>query len=289
MAGMYIRNLHLALGWAVLLISLSSALSQQPAQPPLPDIRELMREVQEHQRAVDHIRENYTYTSYQVVEDIDAYGQVKKTESSEYDDFYVNGHVIERKVKEDDKPLDERAQQKETERVTKLVEKAEKTPRDKPLEGPTISVSRLLEIMDVRNERRELYRGDPTIVFDFVGRKNVKTHGMAEDASKKLQGTIWINEADRQVAHLEVSFIANFRLVGGILATVQKGSTFRFDQTKVNGEIWLPTGAEGMMQARLLLLKSLRQRFSERDYDYQRFRVETQQQKDAKVDHGKKQ
>ena len=107
-----------------------------------------------------------------------------------------------------------------------------------------------------------LYRGDPTIVFDFVGRKDAKTHGLAEDASKKLQGTIWIDEADRQVAHLEVSFDDNFRLVGGILATVQKGSSFRFDQAKVNGEIWLPTGAEGTVQARLLLLKNSAPAFS---------------------------
>ena len=248
-----------------------------------------MREVQEHQKELDRIRENYTYTSYQVVQDVDANGQVKKTESSEYNDFFVNGHVIERKVKQNDKPLDEHEQQKETERVTKLVEKAEKTPRDKPLEGPSISVSRLLEIMEVRNQRRELYRGDPTIVFDFIGRKDVKTHGMAEDASKKLQGTIWINEADRQVVHLEVSFIENFRMVGGLLASVQKGSSFRFDQSKVNGEIWLPTGAEGTVQARLLLLKSLRQHFREHDYDYQRFKVEAQQEKEAKIAPGKKQ
>lgn len=262
---------------------------QQTAQAPLPDIRELMREVQEHQKKLDQIRENYTYSSYQVVQDIDANGQVKKTESSEYEDFFVNGHVIERKVKSNDKPLDEGAQRKETERVTKLVEKAEKTPRDKPLEGPSITIGRLLEIMDVRNERRELYRGDPTIVFDFVGRKDAKTHGFAEDASKKLQGTIWINEADRQVAHLEVSFIENFRMIGGLVATVQKGSNFRFDQAKVNGEIWLPTGAEGTMQARVLLLKNLRQRFRERNYDYQRFRVEAQPQKETKIAPGKKQ
>jgi hypothetical protein len=214
---------------------------------------------------------------------------VKKTESTEYNDFFVNGHVIERKVKQNDKPLDEHDQQKETERVTKLVEKAEKTPRDKPLEGPSISVSRLLEIMDVHNERRELYRGDPAIVFDFIGRKDAKTHGIAEDASKKLQGTIWINEADRQVAHVEVSFNDNFRMVGGLLATVQKGSNFRFDQAKVNGEIWLPTGAEGTVQARLLLLKNLRQHFRERDYDYQRFKVEAQPEKEEKIAPGKKQ
>jgi hypothetical protein len=286
---MDIRNLLLAFGCAALLISFPGLPAQQAAQPPLPDIRRLMREVQEHQRQLDRIRENYTYTSYQVVQDVDGNGQVKKTETSEFNDFFVNGHVIERKVKSNDKPLDEHDQQKETERVTKLVEKAEKTPRDKPLEGPSISVSRLLEIMDVRNERRELYRGDPTIVFDFLGRKDARTHGMAEDASKKLAGTIWINEADRQVAHIEVSFNDNFRMVGGILATVQKGSSFRFDQSKVNGEIWLPTGAEGMVQARLLLLKSLRQHFRERDYDYQRFKVETQQPKDAKVAPGTKQ
>jgi hypothetical protein len=273
--------------WIIVVGSVAGA-CQQPAQAPLPDIRELMRQVQEHQRKLDQIRENYTYTSYQSVQDIDANGQVKKTETSEYEDFFVNGHVIERKVKANDKPLDEGAQRKETERVTKLVEKAEKTPREKPLEGPSITVSRLLDIMDVRNERRELYRGDPTIVFDFVGRKDAKTHGFAEDASKKLQGTIWINEADRQVAHLEVSFIDNFRMVGGILATVQKGSNFRFDQAKVNGEIWLPTGAEGTMQARVLLLKNLRQHFRERNFDYKRFRVEAQPEKEAKVGSGKK-
>ena len=262
---------------------LRAAASQNPAQAPLPDIRDLMRQVQEHQRKLDQVRENYTYTSYQVVQDVDSNGQVKKTETSEYEDFFVNGHVIERKVKANDKPLDDNAQRKETERVTKQVEKAQKTPRDKPLEGPSISISRLLDIMDVRNERRELYRGDPTIVFDFIGRKDAKTHGFAEDASKKLQGTIWINEADRQVAHLEVSFIDNFRMVGGILATVQKGSSFRFDQAKVNGEIWLPTGAEGTMQARVLLLKNLRQRFRERNYDYKRFKVDAQQEKDARM------
>ena len=269
---------------AILFIAgLRAAASQNPAQAPLPDIRDLMRQVQEHQRKLDQVRENYTYTSYQVVQDVDSNGQVKKTETSEYEDFFVNGHVIERKVKANDKPLDDNAQRKETERVTKQVEKAQKTPRDKPLEGPSISISRLLDIMDVRNERRELYRGDPTIVFDFIGRKDAKTHGFAEDASKKLQGTIWINEADRQVAHLEVSFIDNFRMVGGILATVQKGSSFRFDQAKVNGEIWLPTGAEGTMQARVLLLKNLRQRFRERNYDYKRFKVDAQQEKDARM------
>jgi len=279
---MYLRTFFFITGLILLALQSPQVRGQQTAGPPLPDIRQLMREVQEHQKQLDKIRENYTYSSYQTTQDIDAKGQVKKTETSEYEAFFVNGHVIERKVMFNGEILNEHDQQKETERVTKLVEKAEKIPREQSLEGPSISISRVLEIMDVRNPRREIYRGSPAIVFDFIGRKDVKTHGMAEDASKKLQGTVWIDEAGRQVAHLEVSFIDNFRIVGGLLATVQKGSSFRFEQAPVNGEIWLPTGGEGTINVRLLMVKSLRQHFSERDYDYKRFKVETQQSKDGK-------
>jgi hypothetical protein len=265
------------------------ALAQQTANAPLPEIRQLMNEVREHQKQLDKVRENYTYSSLGTTQDIDAKGKVMKTETREFEEFFVNGHQIGRLVKKDGKPLDDQEQQKETERVTKRVEKAEKTPPDQPLEGQTISVSRMLEVMEVRNPRRKSYRGRATIVFDFVGRKDAKTHGLAEDMSKKLEGAMWVDEADRMVAHLEVTFNENFRIGGGLVASIEKGSNFHFDQAPVNGELWLPTGAEGTLQARLLLVKGIRQHFTESDYDYKRFRVETQQSKDAKVVAEKKQ
>ena len=277
-----IRTLRLA-GFLLPLLWMTSLPGQQPANPPLPDMRQLLREVVAHQKQLDKVRENYTYSSFQTVQDVEANGQVKKTETEESEDFFVNGHLIERNVKKNGQPLSGHDLDKETERVTKLVEKAEKTPSDQALEGQTIGISRVLEIMDLGNPRRENFRGRPTIIFDFVGRKDVKTHGLAEDASKKLQGTIWIDESGRQVAHMEVSFNDNFRVGGGLVASIAKGSNFRFDQAPVNGEIWLPTGGEGTVQARILLLKNLCQHFVERDYDYKRFRVETEQLKDAKL------
>ena len=276
------RRSHLA-GFAAALLLAPLAPARQAANPPLPDIRVLMHEVEEHQKQLEKVRESYTYDSALTVEDIDSSGHAQKTESEQDDDFFVNGHLIERLVKKDGRPLTGHDQEKETERVTRLVEKAEKTPPGQPLEGQTVSVSRLLEIMDVRNPRREVFRGRSTIVFDFIGRKDAKTHGLVEDASKKLQGTIWIDEADRQVAHLEVSFIDNFHIAGGLFASVQKGSNFHFDQAPVEGGLWLPTGAEANMQARVLLFKNLRQHFTERDYDFKRFSVETQQAKEAKT------
>lgn len=261
----------------------ATAQAQQAVVSPLPAIPQLMREVVDHQRQLEKVRENYTYSATLTTQDIDPSGQVKKTETEEQEIFFVNGHPVGRTVKKNGQPLNGHDQEKETDRVTRLVEKAEKTPSDQPLEGQEISVSRLLKIMDVRNERRERYRGRPAIVFDFVGRKDAQTHGLAEDASKKLQGTLWVDEADRQIAHLDAVFNDNFHIGGGLVANVQKGSNFHFDQALVNGEVWLPTGAEGTVQARVLLVKSYRQHFTERDYDYKRFHVEAEQGKDAKV------
>jgi len=79
------------------------------------------------------------------------------------------------------------------------------------------------------------------------------------------------------VAHLEVSFTDNFKVAGGLFASVQKGSSFRFDQAPVGAELWLPTGAEAAIQARLLLVKGIRQHFTERDYDFKQFHVDAQQ------------
>ena len=267
---------------SLFLLLASAGLAQQQSGAPLPDIRQLMKEVQDHQRQLDKVRENYTYSTLETTQAINSNGNVTKTETVEQEDFFVNGHLIDRTVKKNGQPLSDHDQQKETDRVTKQVEKAEKTPPGQPLEGQeTTSISRLLEIMDVRNPRRENYRGRPTIVFDFAGRKDAKTHGLVEDASKKLQGTVWIDEADRQVAHLDVRFDDNFHVAGGLVANVQKGSNFSFDQAPVNDGLWLPTGGEGTMQARLLMVKTFRQRFQERDYDYKRFHVEAQQSKEA--------
>jgi hypothetical protein len=168
--------------------------------------------------------------------------------------------------------------------VTKLIEKAEKTPPGEPLEErETVSVSKLLDIMEASHPRREVYRGRNTIVFDFQGKQDAKTHGIAEDASKKVAGTIWVDEKDRQVAHLEAHFTDNFHVGGGLVANVQKGSSFYFDQAPVNGEIWFPTYAEGRVDARVLLVKGIRQHFTERDSDYERFSVDAQTSKTVTV------
>lgn len=251
---------------------------QVPAQTisnaPLPDIPQLVRQVEQHQHQVEAMRENYTFDCLETTQDIRGGGQVKKTTTEQRQEFFVNGHMIGRVVKREGQALSAAEEQKEDARVKALVEKAERTPSDRRLEGRSITVSRVLELMDLRNPRRAMFRDRPTLVLDFAGRRDAKTHGVIEDASKKLAGTVWIDEKDLQVAHLEVRVDNNFR-IGGLLASVQKGSSFRFDQAPVDHGLWLPTGSEADMQAKVLLLKNVRERKVQQDFGFKRFEVVT--------------
>ena len=243
---------------------------------PIPDLGTLMQQVAAHQKELDKIRENYTYRSLTVNQYLDGHGKVTKTESEEDEVFFVRGHEIERVVAKNGKPLSGHDADKEQERVTKAVEKAQQTPEGQPTQkgGQTFSVSDMLSVMEVSHPRRVLYNGRSTLEFDVTGRRDAKAHGLAEGAMKRVAGSIWIDEKDRQVAHLEIRFMDNFRVGGGLLANIQKGSEFHFDQALVNNEIWLPTGAEGTIDARLMLFKGLRQHFVEHDSEYKRFHVE---------------
>jgi hypothetical protein len=281
----YHRSLGVALTLAaVTALGCAPGLSQTaPAKAatqdaPIPDIPTLMMQVQAHQRQLDKVRENYTFREIMKTDDLDSNGQVKKSESEESEVFFVNGHHIERLVKKNGKDLSPGEQKKEQERVEKEVEKATKLDPNKSLHGDEISISRILAIMKVSNPRRVSLNGRDTIAFDFIGDPHAQTHGLAEDASKKMAGTVWVDEKDREVAKLTVHFDDNFHVGGGLLANIQAGSSFQFEQSKINNELWLPTGGEAHVQARVLLVKGYRENMLFQDSDFQRFHTEASQQ-----------
>jgi hypothetical protein len=56
---------------------------------------------------------------------------------------------------------------------------------------------------------------------------------------------------------------------------LQKGTSFIFEQSYLNNEIWLPTYMEAHVGVRLLLLKGFKVNAVTRYSDYKRFNVET--------------
>jgi hypothetical protein len=247
----------------------------------IPDVPTLMKQVQEHQRKLDQTRENYTYREIIVTRELDKNGNLKKTESEENEIFFVNTHEIDRKVRKNGKELSPDEQKKEQERVLKEVDKAQKTPPGKSLDKHEVSISQLLAIMKVSNPRREMLDGRRTLTFDFAGDPHAQTHGMAEDASKKLSGTVWIDEQDREVRRMIARFDDNFHLGFGLFS-VGKGSNFTFDQKLVNNELWLPTSGQAHLVAHAIGFIAYRADISVTDDQYEIFHAEAQQQPDAK-------
>lgn len=260
--------------------SLFLSLSLLAQSGPLPDVPTLMQQVEDHQRKLDQTRENYTYREITETHELDKNGNVKKSETEEDDIFFVNTHEIDRTVKKNGKELSEGEQKKEQERVMKAVEKAQKTPAGEATEKNAVSISRLLSIMKVSRPRREMLDGRSTITFDFTGDPHAKTHGMAEDASKKLSGTLWIDEQDREVRKMIAHFDDNFHLGFGLFS-VGKGSNFTFDQKLVNNELWLPTDAQAHVVAHAIGVIGFRADINVIDKDYQRFHAEALQQPNA--------
>lgn len=245
----------------------------------IPDVPTLLREVQEHQRKTDTIREDYTFHEIVRTDTLNGDGTVKETKSEESEVFFVHGHRILQVLKRDGVELNARDRAKEEDRVRKEIEGQAKKP--KPTErgrggGRDHIVSRILAVAKTSNPRRENFRGRPTLVFDFEGDPKAKANGMDQNAAKKLAGTIWIDEADREVARLEVRFYDNFR-IGGFLANVQKGTSMNVDQAPIGDGLWMQTGSEDHLAARLVV-KNLRMNVHIQDFDFKKFNVGTKQQ-----------
>jgi hypothetical protein len=263
------------------LLGTGAALADTPR--PIPDINTLMKEVQAHQRDLDKTRENYTFRERQTITELDKNGHTTKTEQRELEVFFVNSHQIEKLVRKNGQALGQAEQDKETDRIKKEVERAQRTPPGIMMdEKSQVSVARLLSIENFRNPRRIQMDDRSVLAFDFSGNPDARTHGASETASKKLSGTIWIDEQDRQVRRVQATLEDNFHLGFGLFS-LSRGSNFSFDQKLVNGELWLPTSASIHIEAHAVAFLSYRANIQITYDQYQRFHTNSQQQTGSTV------
>jgi hypothetical protein len=248
---------------------------------PLPDIPALMHSVEVNQRASEAIEKDYLYRSVQTGEELDGHGRTKKTETKEYDIFWVNGVPVHRLTKKDGKELSAEEQKKEEEHIDKEVAKAKerrakadgKGTETDPHGNEMVTVSRLLELGSFTNARRVQLNGRDTIAIDFTGDPKAKTKNRFEDVIRDLVGTAWVDEQDRMLVKGEGHFVNSFKIGGGMVVNIQKGTSFSMEQRKVNNEVWLPARVAGQGSARALLFFNFNGRVSAVESDYRKFKA----------------
>jgi hypothetical protein len=257
------------------------------SQVKLPDLKALFKEIDDNQKAIDKLKENYAGSQSEEETEYEGDGKAKKHEISEYTFFYLNGDEITTLVKKDGKPLSEAEQKKENEKTQKRIEehrkheakkeakeeKAKEEGKDKESDEPGIEV--FLRACQFVNPRRERFRGQDVLVFDFEPNPEFKPHKLVEKLAQKLAGVVWVDEKAHDVARLEAYFVGDMKIAGGLLANLQKGTSFVYEQGFVNNEVWLPTYMEAHIGVRFLLVKGIKASIVTRYWDYKKFNVET--------------
>jgi hypothetical protein len=256
------------------------------SQVQLPDLKALFKQIDDNQKAVDKILENYAGTRNEEETEYDNSGKVKKTEEKEYTFFYMYGDEISTLVKKDGKPLSDDEQKKENDKAQKEIADVQKAHDKKDAKAAKAEeqgkkndddpdIETFLRAAQFTNPRRERFRGQDVLVFDFEPNPEFKPHKMDEELVHKLAGVVWVDEKALEVVRLEAYFVGDFKVAGGVLANLQKGTSFIFEQTFTNNEVWLPTYAEVHLGVRVLLVKGLKVNVVVRYSDYKKFNVDT--------------
>ena len=257
------------------------------SQVKLPDLKALFKEIDDNQKAIDKLKENYAGSQSEEETEFEGDGKTKKHEINEYTFFYLNGDEITTMVKKDGKPLSDAEQKKENEKTQKRIEEHQKRAAKKEAkeekakeegksdEKDEPGVEIFLRACQFVNPRRERFRGQDVLVFDFEPNPEFKPHKLVDKVVQKLAGVVWVDEKAHDVARLEAYFTGDMKIGGGLLANLQKGTSFVFEQSFVNNEVWLPTYMEAHVGVRLLLLKGIKANIVTRYWDYKRFNVET--------------
>jgi hypothetical protein len=258
------------------------------SQVKLPDLKKLFEEIDANQKEIDKVKENYAGTQVEEETEYDKSGKITKKELNEYTFFYLNGDEITTLVRKDGKPLSEEGLKKENEKTQKRIEEEQKREQKKEAkeekekeegkeskdnDDPSIEV--FLRVCQFVNPRRERFRGQDVLVFDFEPNPEYKPKNLEERVVKELAGVIWVDEKAKDVVRLEAYFVGDVHIAGGVLANLQKGTSFTFEQAYINNEVWLPTYFEAHVGVRFLLVKGIKVNVITKYSDYKRFNVET--------------
>lgn len=246
-------------------------------------IKELIQKVADNDDKNDKLQREYTYTEREVERKLDGKGHTKSTETKTYDVFEIYGEQVQKLIEKDDKPLSPKEAAKEDEKIQKIIDKRRNETdkqREKRLkaEEKDREESRkwVHEISDAYNFRlvgTEPVGGREAWVISAEPRPGFVPHLKYANYLSKFHGLVWIDKADLQLSKMDVECLDTVSW-GLFVARLHKGTRFIFEETRVNGEVWLPQHLSFKIDARLALLKGFKVEDEQTFRDYKKFRTD---------------
>src|SRR5580700_1459162 len=255
----------------ILVLACSCVLAQDNAKTPAPapslnqdQIRDLIRRTAQNDMENDKRQRDYTYIQREEQHRLDGKGEVKSTETKTSEILEIYGEQVERLIAKDDKPLSEKDAAKEEEKIQKLIDKRKnESENDREKRGEKEEKDREQDRQFVR-EVADAYNftfvgidslsGRDTYVIDGEPRPGYEPHLKEAKILPKFRFRAWIDKDESQWKKLDIQCIDTVSF-GLFLARIHKGSRIIIEQTRINGEVWLPQHINVKVDARLALLK----------------------------------
>jgi hypothetical protein len=240
------------------------------AAAPLPEGNAFVRGLVGAQRQREEAVSLYTYDVTEVREQLDRDGRVRRRETRAYEVFHVKGRPVRRLVARDGRPLEGKAREREERRAGELASALRAGTATWERAG--VRLSRILERYDFSAVGREAVDERCALVFDFAARPGdfaLERDGLL----RRLAGRLWVDEAEKAVARVEVRNTSGLRFALGLGATVSSVS-FRAGFRRLEEGAWLPRSLAVSAEGKKLLFKAFRTRATSTYGNYRRFEVD---------------
>lgn len=273
---------------ALLAASVVTTAAQEPstssdagrALPPTSDAREIVRRSVEIDHHNFELARNYTAREREVNRELDKHGQVKSTHTKTFEITFLSGEPYSRLVEKDDRPLSEKERKKEEEKMDKFIAKRRneseedrqkrQAKQEKERQEGRLFVRDVVNAYDFKLAGEETVDGHAAWVIDATPRRDFRPTQPHADILPKLQGRLWIEKDGYNWIKAEVETIDTISF-GLFLARIHKGSRLVFEQTRVNGEVWLIRRVAVSASARLALVKNFSMEQENIFSDYRKF------------------
>ncbi len=240
--------------------------------------RSLDRDNRNWERAKD-----YTFQETSTQRQYDTAGKVKKTESTTHDITILYGRPLPRLVQKNGKPLTPKEKTKEDERVDQELEKRRRASEDenskerKKYEQRRAEQRKFLDeipqAFDFTLKGTENFGGHPAWIITAEPKPGFRPHDARAKFLSKMRGKLWIDQKEYQWVRVEAETTDNISF-GWFLARLGPGALLRFEQQRVNDEVWLPSRGFIKLDARALW-KTLRGEIDIEYRDYRKFRTDS--------------
>ena len=182
---------------------------------------------------------NYTYEQREELKVLDKRGAIKKHEINTYDVTILYDEPYLRRIRKDDKPLTDKEERKEAEKVDRFVaerkneseEEHEKrlAKQEKERQEARAFVRDIINAYDFRIVGEEQVDGHDTYVVDAIPRKDFRPTQPHADILPKLRGKFWISKKDYGCVKLEAETLDTISL-GFFLLRIHKGTQIRLNK-----------------------------------------------------------